>query len=124
MYKRQLYEVEFVNPQKRVVKIYSEAKGVLFKENYFKQWRAEVSGAGGRVKLPIYLAGPGLMYVPLPDDTVFPVTVTFTYRRLPQEVAGDLVSILTLIFLTASTVCSRLKVSRIRLFRRSLRKPQ
>jgi len=97
-----LYEVEFVNPQKRVVKIHSEARGVLFKENYFKQWRARiVYQDGSKEKLRIYLAGPGLMYIPIPEDASVPMTVVMSYHKLPQERAGDMISIVSLVLLVA-----------------------
>jgi len=96
------YEVEFVNPQKRVVKIHSEARGVLFKENYFKQWRAKVVYQdGSKEKLRIYLAGPGLMYIPIPEDASVPMTVVMSYHKLPQERAGDMISIVSLVLLVA-----------------------
>ena len=104
------YEVEFVNPQKRVVRVYEEARGILFKESYFRQWKAEASGAGGSVKLPVYMAGPGLMYVPLPEGLDFPLTVVLTYHKLFQERVGVLISILTLILLVTFRVGGLKKV--------------
>ena len=34
------YNVEFINPQKRIITIEDKYKGILFKEHYFTQWHA------------------------------------------------------------------------------------
>ncbi len=40
------YKAEFVNPQRRIVEIDDFARGILFKENYFKQWHALIRENG------------------------------------------------------------------------------
>lgn len=56
--------VEFVHPEKRVVKLKAPASGVLFKEANFPNWKVKVNGKRSK----IYKAGPGFMYVSLPDS--------------------------------------------------------
>ncbi len=112
------YEAEFINPQKRVVRVYSEAKGVLFKENYFKQWSAKaVYADGSQQRLKIYLAGPGLMYIPIPENVSLPLEIVLTYHKLPQERVGDIISLTSLVGLTV-LVFLRFKIGGAKFWRR------
>ena len=96
------HEVSFLNPQKRVVRVDEHAKGVLFKESYVPGWGASARMPdGSSEKLRVYMAGPGLMYVPLPEVLAYPVTVTLTYRLPVMCRVGNYVSIATLIALAA-----------------------
>ena len=87
------YQAEFVNPERRVVTLYSGAKGVLFKESYFPQWRASFVTENGRQSLPIYQAGPGMMYVPL--DSNSPGMVIFEYKPAWFEIGGWIITFLS-----------------------------
>jgi|GEM_PF-1884827 len=93
------HEVEFVNPQRRIVQLKERAGGILFKENYFKQWHAALERAGKLEKLRIYLAGPGLMYIPLPRDVEAGFKVVLWYELLPMEKLGYIMSITSLVAL-------------------------
>ncbi len=72
------YQAEFVNPEKREVTLRSPAGGVLFKESYFPNWKARFITEKGTQSLPIYQAGPGMMYVPLDGESTG--TVVFEYK--------------------------------------------
>ena len=87
------YQAEFINPEKREVTLHSEAKGVLFKESYFPQWKASFVTDEGRQSLPIYQAGPGMMYVPLDDES--PGTVIFEYKLAWFEIGGWIITVLS-----------------------------
>jgi len=87
------YQAEFVNPEKRVVTQHSGAKGVLFKESYSPQWRASFVTEEGNHSLPIYQAGPGMMYVPL--DGKSPGMVIFEYKLVWFEIGGWIITFLS-----------------------------
>src|SRR5260370_16793747 len=62
----------------------SQARGVLFKESWFDRWHAYVNGR----PVKVLRAGPGLMYVRLPQDTRFPATVQWRYEKSLADWAG------------------------------------
>lgn len=86
------FQVDFINPQKRILKLDTQANGVLFKEAKFPNWKAVAKTAKGNRKLEIQKAGPGFMFAFLPEETE---KVSFTYRRSYIEIISDLISILT-----------------------------
>jgi len=90
------YDFERPSPEKVVVHVYEPARGILFKEYTFKNWRAVlVDGAGRKFKLDIHEAGPGFMYVTIPDGVQYPVEVTFKYVLSWDELLGYALSIPT-----------------------------
>ena len=91
--------VEFVNPQRRIVWIDGSAGGVLFKENYFRQWHAALIVGGERRRVSIYLAGPGLMYIPLPRNMGDHFEVLLWYDLSIGEKVGYVVSVFSLVLL-------------------------
>ena len=93
------HEVEFVNPQRRIVQLEERAGGILFKENYFRQWHAVLERDGERERLRVYLAGPGLMYIPLPRDVEAGSRVVLWYELLPMEKLGYMMSFASLVVL-------------------------
>ena len=67
-----------------VVKVSSIAhKGILFKEQLYPGWQANITAATTHMGAKLYKAGPtypGFMYLPIPQKLVNqPVTVTFSY---------------------------------------------
>lgn len=74
-------EQEVFRPKpERVIVNSNKAKGVLFKEVYDSGWKARYSINGGRWKeTKIYPAGPGFMYIRLPESGDS-VKVEFLYR--------------------------------------------
>ena len=91
------YQAEFINPEKRVVTLDSGANGVLFKESYFPNWKASFVTEEGNQSLPIYQAGPGMMYVPLDGDSSG--RVIFEYKRAWFETAGWIITFLSVLAL-------------------------
>jgi hypothetical protein len=82
-------------PQQMTVSLGSTARGVLFKESWFDRWHAYVNGS----EAPIFRAGPGFMYVLLPQGTRLPATIQWRYQRSVADWAGIVVSAVTLIAL-------------------------
>ena len=87
------YQAEFVNPERRMVTLDSGAKGILFKESYFPQWKARFVTEEGQQSLPIYQAGPGMMYVPLDGES--PGIVIFEYNLAWFEIGGWIITFLS-----------------------------
>lgn len=102
------FQMEFSNPEQRILKLEEEAEGVLFKENYFSNWQLKAKIANGEtVKLKILRAGPGFMFAFLPQGTK---EVVFLYRRSLIEMVTDLISLATLswlIFILARSLIYR-----------------
>jgi hypothetical protein len=82
-------------PQQVTISVDSQARGVLFKESWFDRWHAYVNGH----EVDVLRAGPGLMYVRLPQDTRFPATVQWRYEKSVADWAGIAVSAAVLIAL-------------------------
>lgn len=80
-------------PQQITISVDSRARGVLFKESWFDRWHAYVNGH----EEGVLRAGPGLMYVLLPQGTRFPATVVWRYEKSVADWAGIAVSTATLI---------------------------
>jgi hypothetical protein len=80
-------------PQQITISVDSRARGVLFKESWFDRWHAYVNGH----EEGVLRAGPGLMYVRLPQGTRFPATVVWRYEKSVADWAGIAVSAATLI---------------------------
>lgn len=86
------FKAEFINPQKRVLSLENEANAVLFKENFFPNWKAAATTPNGRSRLKIYQAGPGFMFAFLPDEAG---KIELTYSRSALEWFSDAISVLT-----------------------------
>ncbi len=92
------YEVDFVHPEKRIVKLESQASGVLFKEAYFPKWHAYSETKNAKTALNIYKAGPDFMYLPLSNTRVGQIVV-LEYKRTLVEWISGFVSIGTFLIL-------------------------
>ncbi len=92
------YDYQFINPQRRIIKLNEIADGILFKECYFKQWHAILVEGSHKTNLKIYMAGPGMMYIPLPEFDP-PADVILIYDLSLPEKAGYLISLISLIAL-------------------------
>lgn len=93
------------------ITIESWHKGVLFKENYLNQsknWIVNLVVNGETKELPFFSAGPSFMYVPLPRDTSYPVTISFTFQVNPIVPIGYLISILTFLFMFAYAIYKKI----------------
>ena len=81
---------DVVNTDHRVIDVTGPANGVLVKEQRAPDWQVTLDGRPVRS----YLAGPGMMWIPLPDDGR-PHHVVLTYRLSPVELAGYVIAGLT-----------------------------
>lgn len=82
-------------PEQMTVAVQGGARGVLFKESFFDRWHAYANGR----EATIYRAGPGFMYVWLPEDVGPGATVEWRYERSMVDDAGISVSAATLLAL-------------------------
>ncbi|MBX6371288.1 MAG: hypothetical protein IRZ02_03410 [Acidothermus sp.] len=73
----------FVDPDRRVIDIDGRASGVLVKERWSPNWHATVDGTPTRIEI----AGPGMMWIPLPDKGGSHHLV-LSYRLSLVEIAG------------------------------------
>jgi len=90
------------NPERVVISLYSAAKGVLFKEFYYYRWGAYAAyGNLGKRDLPVRIAGPDFMYVPIPLGLTYPIEIVIEYRMTFTEYFSLGASIATLILLGA-----------------------
>jgi hypothetical protein len=84
-----------IGPQQTTISVGSNARGVLFKETWFDRWHAYVNGR----QVGVLRAGPGFMYILLPQDTRFPAAVQWRYEKSVVDWAGIVVSGATLVAL-------------------------
>lgn len=90
----------FINPEKRELAVSETATGVLFKESYFPSWKAYVKDAKNKkTNLSLELAGPGMMYAPLPKGMTYPLKVTVEYTHPLIVKIGFGITILSVLFL-------------------------
>jgi hypothetical protein len=82
-------------PQQTTISVETSARGVLFKETWFDRWHAYVNGR----QVNVLRAGPGFMYLQLPQDIRFPAAVEWRYEKAVVDWAGIVVSAATVITL-------------------------
>lgn len=92
------YEVEFVNPQERKVKIDASFSGILFKEFYVSNWQAFLISGKNRTRMRVYRAGPEFMYVPLNNVRVGDLVI-LKYVDGLDDIIGKAVSLGTFVLL-------------------------
>ncbi len=101
------FEAEFVNPQKRILRIKNEqVTGVLLKEFYFPGWRAYLNGK----RTNLYKAGPDFMFVPLksvsPGDEV---VLRFQINKV--SLLGLVISVISFLFVIVYLLGVRIKLN-------------
>ncbi|MBI4317566.1 MAG: hypothetical protein HY675_03670 [Chloroflexi bacterium] len=74
-------------------------KGILFKENAMPGWNARIVTSRGSEDLKIYAAGPGLMYIPVPEGASGQLAVQLSYGGRRED-WGLLILSLSTILLT------------------------
>jgi uncharacterized protein DUF6541 len=89
------YHASFLSSEHRRIRVEGGAGGVLLKEQLAAGWHAEVDGR----ELPIHLAGPGMMWVPLAAGQRGPVVVDLVYRLSALERLAYVISALALLFM-------------------------
>jgi len=87
------------DPQHVTIEINSDTGGVLLKEFYFPGWRAFTSNGNDKREVPIYLAGPGFMYISARDAAFVPGNILVEFDPTAVVLAGDVISIITAAFL-------------------------
>lgn len=88
-----------VNPQLREVELdKTKYTGVLLKENYFPNWSARLANSTKFTNLVIHKAGPGMMYVRLPQDLQERMKVQFIYHRSWLEWGAIIISLLSILW--------------------------
>lgn len=93
--KQTQFEAKFINPEKREVIVNSPAKGIIFREQFFPNWKAKVD----QKRQKIYRAGPDLMYLPFAKNQSFPIKVTFYYQKGIIETGTAIIAVATVIIL-------------------------
>lgn len=58
-------KIERISPERAEI-LGKDFSGIVFKENYSTGWSARVERNGKKIKIPILIAGPGLMYINIP----------------------------------------------------------
>jgi Flp pilus assembly protein TadB len=97
------------------VQAIGSGRGVLVRESISKDWHATLNGKAVATEM----AGPGMMYIPLPKGTT--ATVLLTYHFSHVELAGIALSLLALVGLVLVLLPFRLPLGRRRERRRQLR---
>lgn len=89
------FTAQFVNPERREVRIDSPARGVILRQQFFQNWQVKLNQKPQK----IYKAGPELIYLPLPKDLDYPSSVVFYYQISLFERSLTTISLLTIIIL-------------------------
>ena len=109
-------DVNFVNPNERVIKTQG-ARGVLFKEQAYDGWSANLISGNKTQSLKIYKAGPaypGFMYVVLPDTGSAQVKFNFSGSLTNKILIFGSLALAILLF--EEVVFSGIVLGRIRRF--------
>ena len=91
------------NAETLVVDINSNSvRGILFKEHYAKNWISYlVDAKGKREYISLYQAGPDFMFISLPKESNYPLTITFEYELTWVEHSGYYMTLVTSLTLIA-----------------------
>ena len=96
-YESEGFTARFVNPEEFRIIPKNSFKGALFKEFYFPDWQARVLLENGQSRsLPLYQAGPKMMYALVPAETK---EIIFSYHLPKSAILGRLLALMTLFFL-------------------------
>ena len=70
-----------VNPQRVTIVLQNQSKGILVKDSFDENWKAYLTNDNEKEEIPIYFAGPALMYIDIPDDELTtPINITLEYE--------------------------------------------
>jgi hypothetical protein len=89
------FTAQFINPEERKITVNTPARGIVFREKFFPGWHVKKD----QKKQKIYLAGPDLIYLPLPKDQTYPTQITFDYQTSLIEKGALTLAILTILIL-------------------------
>jgi len=105
------FTAQFVNPQEFRLRLKERSNGALFKEFYFPGWQAKALSAEGKYqKLPIYKAGPRMIYVFVPPETK---EIIFYYDLPFVAKLARIFAVLTLIWLVFYFLAERLHLDKM-----------
>jgi len=77
------YTVKRPRPEEAIIEAHGNCTGVLFKENAFDGWTAQLTSKEGiTYELKIHQAGPDFMYVRAPKGINGPFTVRFVFKGI------------------------------------------
>jgi len=98
------YDISRPTPDKMVVDVReaSEDTAILFREGYHPNWHSYVEKDGLKTDLKIYKAGPGFIFVRMPNVSP-PFRVTFQYEKSLLEWGSIAISFISLVSLVAYT---------------------
>ncbi|MEM2936418.1 MAG: hypothetical protein QW231_04485 [Candidatus Bathyarchaeia archaeon] len=75
------YNVKRPRPEEVIIETHGNCTGILFKENAFDGWTAQLATKEGKTyDLKIHQAGPDFMYVRVPKGIDGPFTVRFVFK--------------------------------------------
>ena len=91
------FNVKRPRPEEVIIEAHGNSTGVLFKENAFEGWTAQLTTKEGiTYDLKIYYAGPDFMYVRVPKGIHGPFTVRFVFKGAPIDWFFTTLSLTTL----------------------------
>jgi hypothetical protein len=74
------FSVRRPDPQHITVEVRSDARGVLFRENFYPGWKASVLASSSN-EVRVWKAGPDFMYVRFPSAADPPLRVSFEFAE-------------------------------------------
>jgi hypothetical protein len=108
-------------PTELTIEVNTRCNSLLFKESYFKDWHAHAIDANETEQtLQIYRAGPDFMYVRIPNNLIFPLTIYLKFEIGFIETTSYAISISTLFCLIVYGIW----FNKIKLLFSSLKKTQ
>lgn len=92
--------IEKNQPQERRWVIKEKSTGLVWKESWLPRWKISWQDSqGDKGRTANFLAGPGLTYIPLPQQASYPLTIEANYHLLWYDILGWLVTIATAVIL-------------------------
>lgn len=109
-------DAKWISSEKVQISSTSPARGVLFKEEGYDRWKANLISDGGK-RLPVYKVGPtypGFMYVPLPKKESF--TLEFNYGGTVRSYLLYIVQGVFVLFLLERIILNGIITNKFKIF--------
>ena len=101
-------KTKFISAQKRSIVVPANFRGVLFKEQNYPGWHADIRYGNNSKALEIWTAGPaypGFMYISLPKEALNSESVvTFSYRGSPVAWFFSILSFIAIVYIVEGVV--------------------